>query len=54
MTSHTTCRHKKAAFTDIMIIVIIVVCKAPSLRLKQLNKSNVTHVTSSRWKMLSV
>ena len=28
-----------------MIIVIMDVCKAPSLRLKQLNKSNITHIT---------
>ena len=38
----------------IIIIIIMEICKAPTLRLKALNKHNITHIMYIEMEMLSV
>ena len=43
-----------AAANKIIIIIIMEICKAPTLRLKALNKHNITHIMYIEMEMLSV
>ena len=38
----------------VIIIIIMEICKAPTLRLKALNKHSITHIMNIEMEMLSV
>ena len=43
----------KARYNDVIIIIIMEICKARTLRLKALNKHSITHIMYSEMEMLS-
>ena len=43
----------KARYNDVIIIIIMEICKARTLRLKALNKPSITHIMYIEMEMLS-
>ena len=43
----------KARYNDVIIIIIMEICKACTLRLKALNKPSITHIMYIEMEMLS-
>ena len=43
----------KARYNDVIIIIIMEICRAPTLRLKALNKHSITHKMYIEMEMLS-